>query len=66
LKGNNNNDFDSQPFSYLLFFSSLLISGMGSLEELYASAAGSPFEPTVSKNSQFFVGFSLLVVGKQA
>ena len=34
-----------------------------SLQELWQSAAGSPFLPAVGKGSQFFLGFSLLVIG---
>lgn len=34
-----------------------------SLHEVWQGAAGSPFFPTVGKGSQFFVGFSLLLIG---
>ncbi|PQE03311.1 dna repair protein [Rutstroemia sp. NJR-2017a BBW] len=34
-----------------------------SLHKVWDSAAGNPFVPTVGKDSQFFVGFSLLVIG---
>ncbi|KAG9235910.1 hypothetical protein BJ875DRAFT_482750 [Amylocarpus encephaloides] len=33
------------------------------LHQVWESASGSPFLPTVGKNSQFFVGFSLLTIG---
>ncbi|PGH34301.1 cell cycle checkpoint protein [[Emmonsia] crescens] len=32
-----------------------------SLNEIWDSAGGSPFYPLVSKNTQFFVSFTLLV-----
>ncbi|OAX83933.1 hypothetical protein ACJ72_01699 [Emergomyces africanus] len=32
-----------------------------SLNEIWDSAGGSPFYPSVTKNSQFFVAFTLLV-----
>ncbi|KAL1902681.1 hypothetical protein Sste5346_001123 [Sporothrix stenoceras] len=32
-----------------------------SLHELWQTASGSPFQPTVGKGSQFWVGFLLLV-----
>ncbi|KAI9660007.1 MAG: hypothetical protein M1821_001359 [Bathelium mastoideum] len=35
-----------------------------SLQDLWEAATARPFEPTVSKDSQFFVGFSLLLIGK--
>lgn len=35
-----------------------------SLNDVWDGAAGSPFYPLVSKDSQFFVGFSLLLVGE--
>lgn len=34
-----------------------------SLHQVWESASGNPFEPTIGKGSQFFVGFSLLLVG---
>ncbi|KIH90047.1 hypothetical protein SPBR_01154 [Sporothrix brasiliensis 5110] len=34
-----------------------------SLHELWQTASGSPFNPTIGKGSQFLVGFSLLVLG---
>ncbi|KAJ3566852.1 hypothetical protein NPX13_g6982 [Xylaria arbuscula] len=34
-----------------------------SLHELWHTASGSPFQPAVGKDSQFFVGFVLLLVG---
>jgi hypothetical protein len=34
-----------------------------SLHEVWESAVGNPFVPTIGKNSQFFVGISLLVIG---
>ncbi|KAI0434964.1 hypothetical protein F5Y09DRAFT_156764 [Xylaria sp. FL1042] len=34
-----------------------------SLHELWHTASGSPFQPTVGKGSQFFVGFVLLLLG---
>jgi hypothetical protein len=34
-----------------------------SLHKVWESAAGNPFVPTVGKDSQFFVGFSLLIIG---
>jgi len=34
-----------------------------SLLEVWNAAASSPFYPTVGKNSQFFVGFTLLIAG---
>lgn len=33
-----------------------------SLLEVWDSAAGSPFYPTINKDRQFIVGFSLLVI----
>jgi cell cycle checkpoint protein len=35
-----------------------------SLHEVWQSAAGSPFQPTVGKDSQLFVGLSLLLIGE--
>ncbi|OCT49907.1 DNA repair protein Rad1 [Cladophialophora carrionii] len=35
-----------------------------SLYEVWQSAAGSPFQPTVGKESQLFVGLSLLLIGE--
>lgn len=35
-----------------------------SLHEVWESASGSPFYPTIPKNSQFTVGFGLLLIGK--
>ncbi|KIW70208.1 hypothetical protein PV04_02499 [Phialophora macrospora] len=34
-----------------------------SLYEVWQSAAGNPFQPTVGKESQLFVGLSLLLIG---
>ena len=34
-----------------------------SLHELWQTASGSPFTPIVGKESQLFVGFSLLLLG---
>ena len=34
-----------------------------SLHEVWQAAAGSPFLPTVGKNTQFLVGFILLLLG---
>lgn len=34
-----------------------------SLHQVWESASGSPFVPTVGKGSQFFVGFTLLTLG---
>ena len=34
-----------------------------SLHELWQTASGSPFVPTVGKDNQLFVGFSLLLLG---
>ncbi|KAI9899297.1 hypothetical protein N3K66_005758 [Trichothecium roseum] len=34
-----------------------------SLHEVWQAAAGSPFLPTVGKGSQFFLGFTLLLIG---
>lgn len=33
-----------------------------SLNEVWEGAAGSPFHPTVSKDKQFLVGFTLLLI----
>jgi hypothetical protein len=33
------------------------------LHQVWESASGNPFLPTVGKGSQFFVGFTLLVLG---
>lgn len=33
------------------------------LSEIWATAPGTPFLPTVGKESQFLVGFTLLTVG---
>ncbi len=35
-----------------------------SLFEVWQSAAGSPFQPTVGKDSQLFVGLFLLFIGE--
>ena len=35
-----------------------------SLNDVWEGAAGSPFYPLVSKDNQFLVGFSLLLVGE--
>ncbi len=35
-----------------------------SLNEVWEAAAGSPFHPAVSKDSQFLVAFTLLLIGK--
>ncbi|KAI0998590.1 hypothetical protein K3495_g9607 [Podosphaera aphanis] len=34
-----------------------------SLHQVWQNAVGNPFTPTIGKDSQFFVGFFLLVVG---
>ena len=34
-----------------------------SLHEVWEAAAGNPFQPSISKNYQFTVGFSLLLAG---
>jgi len=34
-------------------------------QDIWASAASQPYEPTIGKNSQLTVGFSLLVTGMQ-
>jgi hypothetical protein len=34
-----------------------------SLHEVWQAASGSPFVPTVGKGSQFFVAFTLLLLG---
>lgn len=34
-----------------------------SLNEVWVGASGSPFSPVVSKERQFLVGFTLLLVG---
>jgi len=34
-----------------------------SLHQVWESASGNPFVPTIGKGSQFFVGFSLLTIG---
>jgi len=34
-----------------------------SLHQVWESAVGNPFQPTIGKGSQFFVGITLLVVG---
>lgn len=34
-----------------------------SLNEVWEAASASPFQPIVPKDSQFFVGFNLLLVG---
>ncbi|KAI1766669.1 hypothetical protein GGR53DRAFT_464166 [Hypoxylon sp. FL1150] len=34
-----------------------------SLQEIWQTASGSPFLPTVGKGSQFLVGFTLLLFG---
>jgi len=34
-----------------------------SLHQVWESAVGNPFKPTIGKDSQFFVGLSLLVAG---
>lgn len=34
-----------------------------SLHEVWQAASGSPFVPTIGKDSQFLVGFTLLVLG---
>lgn len=33
------------------------------LHDIWEAAASNPFHPTISKDSQFFVGFSLLLAG---
>jgi len=34
-----------------------------SLHQVWESAVGNPFVPTVGKGSQFFLGFTLLTIG---
>ncbi|SPO02120.1 uncharacterized protein DNG_04793 [Cephalotrichum gorgonifer] len=34
-----------------------------SLREIWTAAQGSPFTPAIGKDSQFYVGFGLLVLG---
>ncbi|KAL3425054.1 DNA repair protein [Phlyctema vagabunda] len=34
-----------------------------SLHQVWESAVGNPFTPTIGKDNQFFVGFSLLALG---
>jgi hypothetical protein len=34
-----------------------------SLHQVWESAVGSPFVPSVGKGSQFFLGFTLLAIG---
>jgi hypothetical protein len=34
-----------------------------SLQEVWEAAAANPFVPTIGKDSQFFVGISLLIIG---
>jgi hypothetical protein len=34
-----------------------------SLHQVWESAVGNPFEPTIGKESQFFVGITLLILG---
>jgi hypothetical protein len=34
-----------------------------SLHSAWESASGNPFTPTIGKDSQFFVGFTLLTIG---
>lgn len=34
-----------------------------SLNEVWEAASATPFHPLVSKNSQFYVGFNLLLLG---
>ncbi|KAE8448499.1 hypothetical protein EG329_009380 [Mollisiaceae sp. DMI_Dod_QoI] len=34
-----------------------------SLHQVWESASGNPFEPTIGKGNQFFVGFTLLTAG---
>lgn len=36
-----------------------------SLNEVWEGAAGNPFNPAISKERQFFVGISLLLIGKE-
>lgn len=36
-----------------------------SLHELWEGAAGNPYTTVVSKDNQFFVGFTLLLTGKK-
>lgn len=36
-----------------------------SLNEVWEGAAGNPFNPAVSKERQFFVGFTLLLTGEE-
>jgi hypothetical protein len=37
-----------------------------SLNEVWEAASASPYSPLISKDHQFFVGFSLLLSGKRA
>jgi hypothetical protein len=34
-----------------------------SLHQVWDSAVGNPFEPTIGKGGQFFVGITLLIIG---
>ena len=34
-----------------------------SLHQVWESAVGNPFEPSIGKGSQFFVGITLLIIG---
>ncbi len=34
-----------------------------SLHQVWESAVGNPFVPTIGKGSQFFLGFTLLTIG---
>lgn len=49
-------NFSSQPTAGLQQMDS-------SLHEVWTAAQGSPFVPAVGKDSQFFVGFGLLILG---
>lgn len=37
-----------------------------SLNEVWEAASATPFHPLVSKDSQFSVGFNLLLIGKDS
>jgi len=37
-----------------------------SLNEVWEAASATPFQPLVSKDNQFAVGFNLLLIGKES